>query len=343
MKKTILIIILSLTGLNIFANPIGEPTISISELYFDDSDNWKLELGYIDIMQNRVAIDSIFLYSTSDTVKLPKYNFVGSEGVFVITKDSLGSDFIIKRYADTVNVVYYSRGDGISSKLIFGNIPGASINYPRKGQSICAVGEQSFAKDNSPTIGLVNDTLGVCGTLKGIVYDKYLKPVQRCTFWLDFNFETSENGEYVSRVYSKPSQFKELYCYKKGQQYPFQTIHITEMKYVMEPDSMIEMNIYLLDTIISGIDESYYDKSPVQIFPNKASANSCLNVIVDLPVITSNIWLEMVDINGMLIKKEKIRQKNNLIDAPWHEGLYLLNVSIDNQVISSKKIVIKNE
>jgi len=341
MKKIYFIIILTITGLSIYANPIAEPTISISELYFDDSDNWKLELEYSGTNQSILTIDSVFLYSTSDTIILPKYNYIGSKGVFVITKDSLGSDFIIKRYADTINVVSYSRGHGISSKLIFGNIPGASINYPRKGQSISSFGWPYFVKDNSPTIGLVNDTLGVCGTVKGIVYDKYLKPVQHRTFCLDFIFETSENGEYVSRVYSKPSQFKELY-YKKGQG-SYQRIHITEIKYVMEPDSIIEMNIYLLDSIISGIDESNYDKSPVQIFPNKASANSCLNVIVDLPVITSNIWLEMVDINGKLIKKNKIRQKNNLIDAPSHEGLYLLNVSLDNQVISSKKIVIKNE
>jgi hypothetical protein len=340
MKKIIFLFILSSIGLSIYANPIAEPMISISELYFDDSDNWKLELGYNYIMQNRMTIDSIFLFSTTDTAKLPKFNFISSEGVFVITKDSLGSDFIIKRYGDTIKVVFYtSVGYKDSDELIFGNIPGATIDYPRKGQSLSFINWSCFAKDNSPTIGLINDTLGMCGTIKGIVYDKYLKPVQRCKFWLDFDFETSEKGEYISRVYSKPSQFKRIDLFN-GQN---QSKSITEIKYVMEPDSMIEMDIYLLDSIISGIDETYHDKSPVQIFPNKASTNSYLNVIVDLPVITSNIWLEIVDINGKLIKKERIRQKNNLIDTPSHESLYLLNVSLDNQVISSKKIVIKNE
>jgi len=337
MKKIIFLIILTSIGLNIYANPIALPTVKISELYFDDFDNWKLELGYFDIDENGLTIDSAFLYSTSDTVKLPKYNFIDREGVFVITKDSLGSDFIIKRYADTIKIVFYMAGYKDDDELIFGNIPGAVINYPRKGQSISAYRWHCLAKDNSPTIGLINDTLGVCGTLKGIVYDKYLKPVQRCKFWLDFNFETSENGEYISRVYSKPSQFKRITLFNGH----YQTISITEMKYVMEPDSIIDMNIYLLDPIISGIDESSYDKSLVQILPNPVSTNSYLNVMVDLPVITSNIWLEMVDINGKLIKKEKIRQKNNLIDTPSQEGLYLLNISLDNQIIFSEKIVTK--
>jgi hypothetical protein len=341
MKKFIFLIILVSIGLSVYANPIAGSIIKISELYFDDSDNWKLELGYLGVSQNRIAFDSIFLYSTSDTVKLPIYKFIESRGVFVLTKDSLGSDFIIKRYADKIKVVFYITGYNNANELIFGNIPGSSINYPRKGQSLSLIDWSYFVKDNSPTIGLFNDTLGMCGTMKGIVYDKYLKPVQHRKFCLDFDFETSEKGEYVARVYSKPSQFKQI-NYEYGQS-SNKSISIKEMKYVMEPDSIIEMNIYLLDSIISGIDESNYDKSPVQIYPNQASTNSCLNVIVDLPVITSNIWFEMVDINGKLIKKEKIRQKNNLIDAPSHEGIYLLNVSLDSQVISSKKIVIKNE
>lgn len=342
MKKIIFLIILTSIGLNIYANPIALPTVKISELYFDDFDNWKLELGYFnfnEIIGWTVDIDSVFLYSTSDTVKLPKYNFIDREGVFVITKDSLGSDFIIKRYADTIKIVFYMAGYKYDDELIFGNIPGAVINYPRKGQSISASGWHCInkVKDNSPTIGLINDTLGVCGTLRGIVYDKYLKPVKRCKFWLDFGFETSENGEYISRVYSKPSQFKRIHLYNEQNQ----MASITEMKYVMEPDSIIDMNIYLLDPIISGIDESSYDKSPVQILPNPVSTNSYLNVMVDLPVITSNIWLEMFDINGKLIKKEKIRQKNNLIDTPSQEGSYLLNISLDNQIVFSKKIVTK--
>lgn len=340
MKKIYSFLLLML-GINSYSNPIAFPMLDISELYFDDFGNWNLELGCYEVNQIDLAFDSVFLYSTYDTVKLPTSKFNSNAGVIVITQDSLDSDFIIKRDADAIKVILYLMGETFEDELLFGNSSGAVISTPRKGQSISKIDGYYFVKDNSPTIGAVNDTLGMCGTVKGVVYDKALKPVPQRIFGLDFNFETTTNGEYTTRVYSRPTRFNRV-RYKEDQ-YSIRYASITEIAYVMEPDSIIERNIYLLDTLTSGINNHYCSEDPVQIAPNPVSGNSHLTVIVDLPVITSNIWLELVSLDGKRIKKEKIRQKNNLIDAPLQEGTYTLTILLDNQIISSKKFVVKNE
>jgi hypothetical protein len=339
MKKIYILFLTVISGLSIYANPIAIPTIEISELYFDDSDNWKLELGYYEVNQNGLTIDSIFLYSTTDTIKLPLYDFISSTGLLVITEDSLNSEFHIKRFADIIKVISYSMEQPFEDVLIFGNLPGASINYPRKGQSISKYW-MYHTKDNSPTIGLSNDTLGMCGTVKGTVYDKHLDPVPNKTFKLDNYFETSENGEYSARVYSKPSAFGRI-NYKTGQ-YSAQSVLMTGISYVMEPDSVVELDIYLLDTLTTGINDINIVNNPIFVYPNPISINEKLNINIDLPIISSDIWLEIIDLNGKMINKNKISQNSSSITAPAKSGIYLVRVMLDTEIISSN-IIIVNE
>ena len=337
MKKIYVLFFLLTVGLTINANPIALPTIEISELYFDESDNWKLELGYYEVNQNDLTIDSIFLYSTTDTIKIPTYEFISTTGVFVITADSLDSEFHIKRFADTIKVLSYSMEQPFEDVLIFGNLPGATINYPRQGQSISKYW-MYYTKDNSPTIGLSNDTIGTCGTVKGIIYDKYSEPVDAKTFRLDNYFETSENGEYSARVYSKPSTFNRI-DYKTGQ-YSTQSISITEISYIMEPDSVIEIDIYLLDTLATGINDINVSNTPISIYPNPISKNGELKVNIDLPIITSDIYIEIIDLNGKIIKKKKINQNSSSIIAPDKSGFYIVRTILDSEIILSNRIIV---
>jgi len=337
MKKIYILFLFSIIVLSIYANPIALPTIEISELYFDESDNWKLEIGYFEVNQIGFPIDSIFLFSTTDSIKLLSYEFIASTGVMVITADSLDSDFIIKRYADTIKVVSYIMEEPFEDILIFGNISGSFINFPRQGQSINKYW-MFYTKDNSPTIGFTNDTLGMCGTIKGIIYDKYSGLVQNKTFRLDYFFETSENGEYSARVYSKPSTLSRI-DYKSGK-FSTQFVSMTEISYIMEPDSVIELDIHLLDTLTTGINDLTFGNIPIKIYPNPVSINEKININIDLPIITSDIWLEIVDLNGKMVRKEKINQKLSSISTPAKSGFYLVSIWLDSQLISTKRIIV---
>jgi hypothetical protein len=340
MKKICTILFQILIGLKSIANPIVLPTIEISELFFDISNNWQLELAYYGDDQNGLTIDSIFLYSTTDTVKLPNHQFAGNLEVFVITKDSLNTDFQIKRLGDTITVVSHCMGHPFEDILIFGNCQGASINYPREGQSISKYW-QYFVKDNSPSIGVTNDTTGMCGTINGIILDKYLNTVSQKEFLIDYQFETSENGAYSTRIYSKPTILNRLY-YVTGQ-YRMQSVFITEISYDMEPDSVIERDIYLLDTLSDGLNDLTQYNIPVKIYPNPVSEKNKVTVEIDLPVKTSDIWIEIRSLDGKLIKKEKATNTKNLIDTPNLNGICLLNVLFDQQIILSNRILITNE
>lgn len=337
MKKIYILFFLLTVGLTIKANPIVVPTIEISELYFDEFGNWKLELAYYDTNINEFTIDSIHLYSTYGTIKLPTYEFIESFGVIVITADSLESEFKINRFADTIKAISYTMGDPFEDMLIFGDLPGTYINFPRQGQSICKY-SMHYSKDKSPTIGLPNDTIGICGTVKGIIYDKYSVPVDTRTFILHNYFETSENGEYSARVYSKPSTFNKIY-YKTGQN-SIQSVSITEMSYVMEPDSVIEIDIYLLDTLITEIKNINISNSLISIYPNPISKNGELKINIDLPIISSNIYIEIIDLNGKLINKKIINKTSSSIVAPDKSGVYILRTLLDSEVISSNRIIV---
>jgi hypothetical protein len=286
-----------------------------------------------------LTFDSIFLYSSTDTVKVPDNSAPGESGQFVLTNDSLNINFIINPLGDSITVVSYSLDDkSFEDVLIFGDLQGASINAPTSGQSISRYGS-AYVKDKSQSIGEPNDTTGMCGTIKGIIYNKDSKPVQNKTFTFDFNFETSENGAFSARVLSKPSTYNRI-RYKTGPN-STRSVSIDEIFYVMEPDDVVELDIYLLD-VLTGINDPALENAPINIYPNPVSVNEQLKVRIELPVTTSNIWVEIEDLNGKLIRKEKVSRTESFIETPSRSGLYIISVLLDSKIISSERIVVND-
>lgn len=344
MKKIYTIILLIVFGIGANANPILLPYMEISELYFDDNNHWILELAYYEIdEQDDLSIDSIFLFSNSDTIKLPMYEFVGSNGVFVYTQDSLDSEFIINRHSDLLTIYSYCWEQSYEDQLNFGDGDDCEISYPREGQSISRF-YYYFTKDNSPTLGEFNDDIGIFGTISGTIYDMYLEPIPNRLFRLEsypnsVYFETSSDGGYVFNALSKTSSFNHIL--HKPDQTHYNYLSITEITYTMEPDSVISMDIYLLDTLQTSIPDLKYKESPISIFPNPVLINSQFNIKVDLPVLTSNISFEIYDINGKLIKSEKVMQNEFSMESPTESGVYVMVFKFDDQIISSEKILVK--
>lgn len=327
------------------ANPIALPTIEISELYFDNSGNWKLELQYCNYDFIPTSFDSVFIYSSTDTAKIPS-NFFEFEttietAFIIITKDSLNSEFNIDKFGNTLKVATFYSGYPIEDILIFGNATGALINYPRQGQSICKY-NHCFVKDNSPTLGVLNDTSGICGILKGTIYDKYSENVNNRIFYIDnLVFETSSKGEFKARVLSKPSVFDYIIYQWISQGITFGiSASITEISYVMEPDSVVELDIYLLDTLATGINDINVANTPISVYPNPISKSEKLKINIDLPVITSEIYIEIIDLNGKLINKKKIGKNSSSIVAPDKSGYYIVRTLLDSEVISSNRFIV---
>lgn len=343
MKKIFILTIAIFIGFGLFANPIPLPTVEISELFFNSDGNWILELGYYGLNQEQIQIDSMFLVSSKDTIILSKYILTGISGFIIITNDSLDSDFHINQYGDTIILKTFIMGDYFEDSLIYGNCQGAIIGIPRKNQSICKI-KNYYSKDNSPTIGESNDSTGMCGTLKGTIYDINNNPVKNWTFDIDFPFESLDDGSYSARIYSAYRTLSHLcYYYGPGKRYCPRIINID---YIMEPDSMIYRDVQLLDELIPvevSIINSYNQDFLFKIFPNPISKSDILKYEFDLPHITANLRLEFLTIDGKLLKVKRISKTFGEIELPISKGLFILQVWLDNVLLSTNCIIVEND
>jgi len=344
MKKISASLITFTIGINLAANVIAMTHIMLSELYFDNSGNWKLEIEYYDVGYG-LTIDSMFLYSGTDTVRLPVYSFIKNEDVFVITADSLESGFRINRDGDCIQLIVYLTGgyaEGYEGhSLAFGNHPQAVIGAPRQDQSLARYWYH-WVKTNSPSIGYPNDTTGMCGTLKGVIYDKYSTPVSNKTFKLlsdiEIPFETSETGEFSVRALSMPTQLE--YIIQRGEQ-SSKSISIEDLTFDMEPDSVVFRDIYLQDDLITGIPSPSAKNGPVRVYPNPLPATGKLTIEIDLPVLTADIRVEIASLDGKMILQEKITDSKSIISMPEQGGIFIITVLLEKQRIWSGRVIVQ--
>lgn len=343
MRRIFTIILSLIIRIALLANPIAIPTIEISELYFESPENWILELVYYEVDPEGIPLDSIYLISSTDTVKLPNYDLMGTTGFFIITKDSLDSHFNLNNQGDTLIVKSFMMGDFYDDILIYGNFNEAVISMPYSNQSICDV-LWFFSKDNSPTLGEQNDSTGMCGTLKGTVYDINNNPVENMTFIIDFAFETLSDGSFSARVYSTQRKVNHLcYYYGAGKRY---CPRIDEINYVMEPDSVIYRNIFLMDSLIpveTNIRNIPREDFIFRFFPNPVVKSNKINFEIDLPINTTILRLEIINIEGKLLKVMRISETAGEIELPIRKGILLLNLWLDSFLLSTDRIIIKND
>jgi hypothetical protein len=344
MKYVLSLIFCMLIGSGLFANPMVTSTVEISELHFDSSGKWVLELVYYQYNPPNIPIDSIFLLSTKDSVKLQGFILEGNIGVIVLRNDSLDSDFEINHYGDKLIVRFYIMGTGFEDILVFGNYDGAVINYPRSGQSICKF-SYHFMKDSSPTIGELNDTTGIYGTLSGIVYDISLNPVSVSKFGFDNQFETSESGNYQTRVYSKPFEFNRVYYFYNSASYPhsISVMPIDPISFVMEPDSIVVRDIYLQDTLPVYINNIVKNDFPLKLFPNPVSKSGKLYYEIELPLKTTNCRLELITIDGKVLLAKKVTEQEGELLLFDNRGIVFVNLWMDNELLISSRVIVLNE
>ncbi|MFA5417571.1 MAG: T9SS type A sorting domain-containing protein [Bacteroidales bacterium] len=343
MKRTLPSIFGLLLFMSVLANPIVLPTVDICELSFDETGHWVVELWYDYINEQDYPIDSIFLISRTDTVKLPDYTFEGENGFIVLWQDSLNSEFNINPSGDSITVLSYMYSYEYYDVLVFGESSGAVISSPRLGQSLCRyIGD--YVKDKSPTIGEPNDTTGMCGTVKGTVYDLNNEPVANLPFVLEYSLgyqcETDEYGIFTTRVLSKPNTLNH-FSYTVDNHLRFMPIE--DIAYVMEPDSIVFRDIHMLDSLLTDVDQQSATSFPVKLYPNPLTQHDRLNYEIDLPVKTANCRIEIYTVSGQMVVSQEITQSNGQIDLSGAVGILLVNFRMENQLLSTNRIVVYDE
>jgi hypothetical protein len=106
---------------------------------------------------------------------------------------------------------------------------------------------------------------------------------------------------------------------------------------------VIERNVFLLDTLMNGMQDPEMPDVPVKIFPNPVTAGQNLGLEIDLPVKTCGIRADIVGLNGQLISTLQITERTSEIPAPREEGIYVLRVWMANTRLTSRTFLVKNE
>lgn len=351
MKKTILTLSILFIILILRANPIPSPRVSLSEIYFEDNGQWVIELLYSDAQQDHMPIGSIWIETSSGISRIRRFNITGTTGLIIIRSDSLISPLTINPLKDSIQIVF-EMGDYkmLNNPVLYGNLVNSRINRPLKGQSIAGVPpyfpyNDLYSIDKSPTIATVNDTIGMCGTIKGRIYDINNELFPLTGGWFG-NMETGiyiypkADGSFSTRLYSKRNQINQLFYNTSSSEGC--VINISPIDVSMQPDSIIFVDIHLQDPLVDGIKEmNTGSESIIKIFPNPVKGLA-FSYEIGIPVNSIQCYIDLVGLNGQKICRFSVAENQGKIILPStiRNGVYFINLFANNKNYSSSKVII---
>lgn len=387
------IIILLISGLffvhsfNSKANPIivEYPQVFISELYFGSGNNWTLELEMFcrEMYPQPGSIDSVIIITNSGRAHLLSFPY-DNYTIFLITAENLSTPLVIDPTQDSVKILTYLNestgytlfGEYLEHILVFG-YPYSEIPVLFPGQSICTWELFSgypicFYKDNSPTPGYLNDTIGATATLQGMFYDMLDQLIAYPQD--DYDFSTPENvtsytseswqtlylslavftfdneGRYSTHVLSGKRFTGSVYnLYPNYASYYTnkQILSCESFQFNLEPGQVVDQNIYLTtDSYIVGLHELPtipQNNLTVVCMPNPFS--SFVDFFLSSSSALADTEIKIFDTGGHLIKT--IIVEGNLTswtsrvtkDELGKAGIYLYSVNEKGKKIKSGQII----
>jgi hypothetical protein len=363
MKKFLLIIFSFACFTTINANPLPSPPpiIGLSEIGFDSDGKWVIELGYQNIYNENtyMPVDSIFICSSTGRARLKNLRFEGYAGVMLVRNDSLLSNLIINPTGDSIQIEYHYRQyssttKGLYTPLVFGDFKNATLACPQTGKSIASyfvfnntshnftpIFANVYSIDKSPTLGVENDTTGMCGTLKGKIYDQNNQLLINSTHDFStyglFNFKPSPDGSYSVKAFSFKNRISKMY-YSEG--YNNFIVDILPIEFNMMPDSVIFVDVHIQK--ITAVDEIKSDLvTMLQVSPNPITDLS-FKYEVSIPVKSSDSYIEMISLSGQRIMQFPITENIGKINLPANttKGVYTLRLLVNNKNYGTLKIII---
>ncbi len=352
MKTLLFVLLFSIFTIKLFANPIDMRTFEISELFFDENNDYTIELVFPFYLPDDIMdIDSICLYSSTQSITMVfNTNIESTNGIAIITKDSLPSEFLLNKNGDQLIVeVFYTIDDEVSSLqkvLLFGNYEGSVVSNISATQSIVSMGvsygeseNYVYSKDNTPTLGNHNDTAGVCGYLTGKVYKLNGDVAANTSFFLDFPFTADAQGNYKASICSR--EYKNSTIHYGSDIWLCKFSSFTPFNNNIEPEESYEFDIQLLDTLTSINEKPSKLNSTVMVYPNPATES--LTIRSKEFKKYKNINILLLDVKGQEVANYlKTSEKEITIKLGKNitAGIYILNISGKNQLIYSQKIVV---
>lgn len=339
------------TGGRMVSNPIEVHQALISELIFDEKDNWILEIdfGSYDIED----YDSISIHTSGGYSRLKLNSIPEGTHVYVINSDSLITPVSINRAGDTIELDSYTKWPPsflLRDNLVFGHGAGSVCDSLQTGYSICRIDPMLFCKDKSPTIGFPNDTSGTLGTLRGHVYDYRGKIILQGEFMLpipypaDFPLVFHPDSTFTARVFSGKTCMSELYIMS------WTSIMIDSLCYEVDPDCVSWADIHLMMDYPHGISihESSPDFQPSVInFPNPFNSVTNFSITIPQSLRSQKGSIKVYNVSGQEIKQIHVLANST---AQWDgtdqkglvqpSGVYYYQLFFGNRVYSNGSMIL---
>jgi hypothetical protein len=338
--KIIILILVFLILKDLIANPIE--IFFISELKIDSTE-WKLETNEFFPLEEGKPLTGWYLTSLTDTAYF-KDGIVKESYFMVIDNSYLSTDFFINPMGDKIRI--YNSNNDLYDTFIFGEVDGSTIIKPLPSQSISRTwnntGSDLYYLDNSPTLGMRNDTLNAMGYLKGKVTDANDTPVSNFEIvYGEGDFEeilsyfTDNNGEF----FHKGLAISQYFCTRDWRFLACKQI---------TPEDTVEITI-TFDTTQTDIvvkDENSLPSKYLlnQNYPNPF--NNSTKITFYLPK-AENVEIIIYDINGKRITDLfSGHLSNGAHTIQWHSdliasGTYIYQLKTSSTILSKKCIVVK--
>ncbi|MFB6317861.1 T9SS type A sorting domain-containing protein [Saccharicrinis sp. FJH54] len=364
MKKLLLFTLVWFCAQQAGANPLIDPppNIWISEIGFDSTGNWMIELQYeyVEFYHNYNSVDSIFISSSTARAKLVNYTIKAREGLLLVSNDSLMSEINIDMNGDSLQIEYYYNyysGPGIAvpEPIVYGNYRAATLRAPGLGETIASCHAFSsisaytgnvnyinyYSIDSSPGFGSENNSTGMCATIYGNIYDEsneLLTDFNRKIYAKgSFGFVPGADGSYSVQFLSFKNQISQLYYTYGWSNY---IVDIIPISIDPKPDTVIVEDIHIQK--ITSVQEVKTEQvKMLRIAPNPVRG-SVFNYEIVLPIKSSECYLELVSLNGQSIAQFSISESKGMITVPSdvENGMYILRLYINKKNYGTSKILI---
>jgi hypothetical protein len=356
MKKYILFFALVLGFSVKSSGNIAPPANNLREIYVDSLGNWTIEISFIPYKPSE--IDSMKLETTSGLASIVSINYSGIMGcpgfafwdsLGIITNANLSSPLYINISGDFVKLYLYTfLGLEISSVYI-GNYQGSYLYSIQPFQSIAHIyfdGAESFCLDNSPTIGLCNDTTGAMGNFSGIIYrpdgSVFTGGFFRIADITNLNAHIQPDGTFTERVFARAYPMNQVTIYFSSPNNTDTTWSIVPVNPWLEPDSSVSFVIQTL-AVISSENDKKYPVHEIVAYPNPFVTD--ISFYLDFKSYNYGIpfIINIYDAKGSLVYRLVSETRTSTITwSPGNDispGIYTYMIEKDSRFIQSGKIV----
>lgn len=184
----------------------------------------------------------------------------------------------------------------------------------------------------------------MCGTIYGHIYYKNGQLLSISSGWFDnaeIYFYPKLDGSYSTRLYSMKNHIDKIFYYSSLSEGYF--VNITPIDISMETDSVVLIDIHLLDTIYEDIQHPKdYNNKVIKIFPNLINSNMNLHYEISLPVKSTNCFIDLINMQGQTLTRYKIPDNSNIINLPAGiaNGTYVLQLILNGKAYDSSRITV---